>query len=92
MYTEILQAQLTDVFRIGLVIGLVYTMQRQRAATGALIPLLAGIVFIAVILPVTRQSQSVTPLTTEIGVGLVSTAVLTGIVFGLWTLYTRFRS
>ncbi|WP_151718554.1 hypothetical protein [Gemmobacter serpentinus] len=91
MSADILFGQLTDVFRIGLVIGLVYTMQRQRAATGALIPLLAGIVFIAVILPVTRQGQSGLPMATEIGLGLVSTAILTGIVLGVWTLYLRLR-
>ncbi|NMD09322.1 MAG: hypothetical protein GYA66_15235, partial [Phyllobacteriaceae bacterium] len=44
-YTTLLTSQLTDLFRIGLLVGLFYTMARTKPQTGIAIPLLAGIAF-----------------------------------------------
>ena len=40
-FLDLLQAQLTDVFRIGLILALVFTMLRTQAVTGTILPLLA---------------------------------------------------
>ena len=48
--TDLFLAQLADPFRIGLLIALIATTQRTVAATGKVIPLLAGIVFVAVLI------------------------------------------
>jgi hypothetical protein len=52
--TTLLMSQLTDIFRIGLLAGLILTMERTRAQTGVVLPIVAGIVFIAVIIPATQ--------------------------------------
>ena len=92
MFTEILQSQLSDIFRAGLVFGLIYTMLRTRATTGTLIPLAAGVVFIAAVLPMTTSVGAGVPLAWAIGVGLVSNCILLAIGLGLWTLAQRFMA
>jgi hypothetical protein len=73
--TDLVLSQLTDLFRIGLIIALVVTMRRTVAVTGRIIPLLAGVVFVAVLLPATMPSGSAT-LTDAILAGLVSNSVI----------------
>ena len=61
--TELIQSQLMDPFRIGLIVALVYTMFRTRAATGTAVPLALGVVFVAVILPSTQPTgRPVSPM------------------------------
>ncbi len=72
---DVFLAQLTDPFRIGLVIALMLTMLRTAAVTGKVVPLIAGVVFIAVLIPTTLQTGQ-GDLLAAIGVGLVSTSVL----------------
>lgn len=52
----LLTTQLTDVFRIGLLMALLYTAERNRAQTGFALPIAAGVIFIAVMI------ASVTPI------------------------------
>ncbi len=59
-------AQLSDPFRIALSIGLVLTMLRTEGVSGRWIPLLAGVVFIAVLIPVTMQPREKTMTDEEI--------------------------
>lgn len=73
---EIIQAQLTDLFRIGLILGLVVTMLRTRAVSGVWLPLAAGAVFVAVIIPVTTGGISGVPLAMQIALGLVANALI----------------
>lgn len=87
---EILLAQLTDPFRIALAVGLVLTMIRTRSATGTALPLAAGILFIAVIIPTTLQSVGA-GLVRHIGLGLVSTTVIVAIVLAIREAVLRFR-
>jgi hypothetical protein len=82
--------QLTDPFRIGLLIALVVTMQRTAAVTGRVIPLILGIAFVAVMLPTTMPSSSVN-LKDAILAGLISNAILLlGVLAGAW-LIARLR-
>lgn len=83
-----LVAQLADPFRIALAIGLVITMGRTQGVTGTWLPLLAGVVFIAVIIPMTMQTGR-GDLVAAIGVGLVSTAAIVGVVMAVRALVLR---
>lgn len=87
---DLIISQLTDLFRIGLIIGLVITMQRTAAVTGRLIPLVLGIVFVAVMLPTTMPIASVS-LQDAIVAGLVSNAILLVAVLAMAWLIVRLR-
>jgi hypothetical protein len=87
---ELVQSQLLDPFRIGLIVALVFTMLRTRAATGTLLPLALGVVFVAVILPSTQGSGAAS-LTEAVLVGLVSNAIILGIVMALAVIFRRLR-
>ena len=91
--TEIAMSQFVDPFRIALLVGLVITMLRTQAATGTWLPLAAGALFVAVIIPATlRQADQTVPLPTAIGVGLVVNAVLLAIVMAVYAVYQRFSN
>lgn len=83
MTAELIQAQATDVFRIGLLVALLATMHRTRAATGTVLPLLAGILFVAIIVPATQGSGAgvSAPLWMQVASGIVVNAayVLVGL-------------
>lgn len=89
--TDLLLSQLTDPFRIVLLMALFVTMLRTQTATGTLLPLAAGMVFVAVILPTTLQTTLAAPLMQVIGVGLVANAILLVIIFAAFSLYQRFK-
>lgn len=88
--TELIQSQLMDPFRIGLIVALVYTMFRTRAATGTAIPLALGVVFVAVILP-TTQGAGAASLTDVVLAGIVSNLIILGIVLALAMIIRRLR-
>lgn len=88
--TELIQSQLMDPFRIGLIVALVYTMFRTRAATGTTIPLALGVVFVAVVLPSTQPSGAVS-LTDAVLAGIVSNLIILGIVLALAMIVRRLR-
>ena len=89
--TDILQSQLLDPLRIGLLVALVVTMRRTRAESGVWIPLAAGVVFVAEMLPATIQSSLPLPLWQMAAIGLVANLILLGTGFLLWTLVQRWR-
>lgn len=89
--SQLILSQLSDPFRIVLIIGLVYTMLRTRPVTGTLIPLLSGVAFVAIIIPVTLNQGSAEPVWRAISAGLLSNAVILGVVMGVWSLYDRAR-
>lgn len=76
-------AQFTDIFRLGLLAGLIYTTQRTRQQTGVLLPLLAGIVFVAVIIPATMPVSGVPQLTATVS-GIAVNAVIVGLFWLAW--------
>ena len=56
-FDNILLAQLLDPFRIGLIVVLVITAARTSANVGNWVPLVLGIVFVAVLIPMTLGSE-----------------------------------
>ena len=82
-------SQFMDPFRIALLVGLVFTMQRTVAITGRMVPLLAGIAFVAVIIPSTITQGLPASYLAQIGVGVVTNAVILAVVFGVKALIDR---
>lgn len=88
-FLELLQSQLTDVFRIGLIIALVATTLRTQTVTGTLLPLLAGVVFVAVIIPTTMPTAE--PALRAIGTGIAANLILLAVAMGALAVYRRAR-
>ncbi|GHC53923.1 hypothetical protein [Neogemmobacter tilapiae] len=86
---ELITLQLSDLFRIGLIVALFATMLRTRAQTGTWIPLAAGVIFVAVMLPMTMPQTLGEPMLRQVLVGLVSNGIILGLVLGAWTVYRR---
>jgi hypothetical protein len=84
-YATQLMSQVTDIFRIGLLMGLLYTTERTRAQTGVLVPLLAGIVFVAVIIPMTAPVAG-TPALQAITSGIVANTLIVAVLWPIWTM------
>jgi hypothetical protein len=89
--TELFQTQLADPFRIGLLIALIYTTARTVAVTGKVIPLLAGLVFVAVLIPATLTPVPGVTFGQAAGVGIVANAVILAVLLGGYALIRRFR-
>ena len=89
---DLLQSQLTDIFRIGLIVALIATTLRTEGITGRIIPLLAGVVFVAVIIPTTMQTSDTPPLMQRIGVGVVANLIILGVCWGIWQTIARMRN
>jgi len=87
---DLIVSQLTDVFRIGLIVALVITTLRTSAITGRLIPLACGVVFVAVMLPLTLPTGSV-PLTESILAGLVANLIILVPVLAAASVFQRMR-
>ena len=85
---DLIQSQLLDPLRIGLIVALVVTMFRTQAATGTVLPLVAGVVFVAVILPATQGAEG---LTRAVAAGIVSNLIILGIVLALAMIIRRLR-
>lgn len=90
--SEIILAQLIDPFRIILLGGLVYTMMRTRGQTGTIVPLLAGIVFVAALIPSTLGRTPEADFPAEVMTGLISNAIITAVIFAGFLLFQRLRS
>lgn len=87
---DLIQSQLFDPFRIGLIAALVVTMLRTRAATGTVLPLALGVVFVAVILPSTNPQAGVA-LTDAVLAGIASNLIILAIVLALASAWRRLR-
>jgi hypothetical protein len=87
---DLVLSQLTDVFRIGLMVGLVFTMRRTAAVTGRILPLVLGVVFVAVMLPATMPTAA-GELTDHMIAGLASNTIILAAVLALASLVARFR-
>ncbi|MFY8125527.1 MAG: hypothetical protein ACOVLL_05140 [Hydrogenophaga sp.] len=87
---DLVLSQLSDVFRIGLIIALVVTMFRTSAVTGRVLPLIAGVVFVAVIVP-TTLSGNTENLSQAIVAGLISNLIILALVLVLARLFTTLR-
>ena len=87
---ELVFSQLSDVFRIGLIMALVVTMLRTSSVTGRVLPLIAGVVFVAVIVPSTLSGSTET-LSQEIAAGLISNLIILVPVLVLAKLVAHLR-
>ena len=87
---ELVLSQLSDVFRIGLIMALVVTMLRTSSVTGRVLPLIAGVVFVAVIVPSTLSGSTET-LSQEIAAGLISNLIILVpvLVLARWITHLR---
>ncbi len=88
---DILTSQLTDLFRIGLMIALIITAKRNIVATGWILPLIFGVIFVAVMIPSTLQSQTTEPLWRLIAVGVVANLIILAAALGSYAAFKRFR-
>ena len=86
----LLTEQATDIFRLGLLAGLIYTTQRTRAQTGVLLPLLAGIVFVAIIIPATMPKPG-QDMWVAAATGIAVNAVITALLWFAWQGLSRAR-
>ncbi len=87
---DLVLSQLTDLFRIGLMLALVVTMLRTSAVTGRVLPLALGVVFVAVMLPSTMTRGSAS-LIDAILAELVSNLIILLPVLAVATLIVRLR-
>jgi hypothetical protein len=87
---ELINQQLTDPFRIVLLIALFSTMLRTRAATGTYLPLAAGAVFVAVILPLTLSNGG--DFMTAVLAGIVANVTILAIILAVWTIYENAKN
>jgi len=85
--TELFLSQITDPFRIGLTVMMLFTASRTADAVGYWIPLALGVVFISVLIP-TSMSADDGDVARQIAMGLVSTALLLGVMLGLKAIIT----
>lgn len=88
---EIFLSQIRDPFRIGLMIAMVYTMLRTRAVTGTWLPLAAGTLFVAAIIPLTMAPAAGTALVRAISVGLITNLVILLAIMAAMAVWSRFR-
>ncbi len=88
---DLLAAQATDVFRIGLLVALMLTTLRNRPITGTVLPLAAGALFVAVIIPLTGATPRPEPVATQVLSGLLVNAAYIAIGLALWSLWQRRR-
>lgn len=87
---ELFLGQLTDPFRIVFAGALVYTMHRTQAVSGTWMPLAFGVLFIAVILPLTVNAGG-GPVLPAMIAGLFSTALIVAVILALRALVLRAR-
>jgi hypothetical protein len=83
---DLLTNSLLDPLRAGLIVALFITTLRTRHDTGFAVPLALGLVFVAVIIPVTK---GIVPILPAIAAGLVANIILISIILGIWTLWSR---
>ncbi|MFY8145593.1 MAG: hypothetical protein ACOVME_03235 [Rhodobacter sp.] len=89
--TEVFLAQIADPFRIGLLIALIATTMRTVTVTGKVIPLLAGAVFVAVLIPATLSPLPGVTMQAAAGVGLAANAVILAVLLAGYALFRRIR-
>ncbi len=83
---DLLTNSLLDPLRAGLLIALFVTAVRTRHDTGFALPLTLGLVFVAVIIPVTK---GIVPILPAIAAGLVANIILMAIVLAIWAIVAR---
>jgi hypothetical protein len=88
--SALLVQQFTDIFRLGLLAGLVYTTDRTRAQTGVILPLAAGVIFVAIIIPSTMPSPGV-GLWQAVATGIGVNAAIAAVFWLAWQAISKSR-
>ena len=86
--TTLMLEQASDIFRLGLLAGLIYTTQRTRLQTGVVLPLVAGVIFVAIIIPATMPKAGV-DMWLATSTGAFVNAVIVGLMWLGWQAYDR---
>lgn len=89
MLSELILTQAKDIFRIGLLIALIATMLRTQQQSGTIIPLAAGIVFVAVLIPMTMSPVPGFSIPTQIATGIAINTVYVAIGLAVLRLFNR---
>lgn len=84
-------SQLIDPFRIGLLFFLLHTAFRTRLATGLIAPLVLGIVFVAILLPLTtaRAEPDMVPLWQSVVIGILSNTIILAAFLAIRTAWPK---
>lgn len=90
---DLFLSQLIDPFRIGLLFFLLHTALRTRHATGMAMPLLLGVVFVAILIPLTtsRVDAQTTLLWQAIATGVAANAVILSVFVAAWFAWRKSR-
>ena len=88
---QLLLSQLLDPFRIGLLVALVATAYNTAGTVGVAVPLILGTVFVAVLLPITMQSEEVAKMT-AILTGLAANAIVVAIILAVRAAWKHFSA
>ena len=89
-YWGLFTGQLIDPFRIALLVGLLLTMHNTRQAAGRVVPALAGIGFVAALMPMT-MTKDLAPFWPQFATGLAANALILAVLAGAWALIGRAR-
>jgi hypothetical protein len=88
---KILAEQLADPFRLGLLVALLFIAANSSGVFNRWLPIALGLVFVAVLIPTAMASDEIEPVTAQIGVGLLSNAIIVGLMLLAEAAFERFR-
>ena len=86
--TALMLQQATDIFRLGLLAGLIFTTERTRLQTGVVLPLVAGVIFVAIIIPATMPRPDV-EMWLAAATGVFVNAVIVSLLWLAWQAYDK---
>ena len=87
----ILIEQLADPFRIALLVALLFAAANPGGALNRWLPIALGLVFVAVLIPTALASDGDGEVSAQIGVGLISNALILGLMLFAEQLFERLR-
>lgn len=88
----LLLSQLIDPFRVGLIVALMFTQMRTAGSTGAILPLVFGVLFVAVIAPMSHGGVGLLPDLQTFLVGIVANIILLAVVYGIRAVVMRLKT
>jgi hypothetical protein len=88
---RILIEQLADPFRIALLVALLFAAANPGGALNRWLPIALGLVFVAVLIPTALASDGEEAVSAQIGVGLLSNAIILGLMLFAEQLLERLR-
>lgn len=91
MLLDIVGQQLVDPFRLGMLFFLVLTARNTVTATGLVLPIAAGILFVAVIIPLTFAPDG-PDFWHQVVAGLMTNIAVAAIILTVFALYDRSRA